>query len=61
MPVSVEKIRGKFRLVESNGLLARNRYGHPVDGGGHNTEKRAQSQARKINAAKAKGQKRHGL
>ncbi len=50
MPVRVRKRRGKFRLVEPNGRIARRKAGYrPIDGGGHEDKAKAQRQARKVN------------
>lgn len=50
MPATVKKQAGKYRVVEPNGRLVRNKAGTPVDGGGHTTESAAKQQARAINA-----------
>lgn len=49
MPVSVEKQGDKYRVIEPNGKVAKNRAGTPVDGGGHETRLMAVAQARAIN------------
>ena len=48
MPVRVKKIRGKFRVVEKSGKLARNRAGTPVSKG-TKSKKRALGQAFAMN------------
>lgn len=51
MPVKVVKRGDLFRVVETDGSLARaSRGGRPVDGGGHDTKAQAMAQARAINA-----------
>lgn len=49
MPVKVSKRRGKFRVVEPGGKLARNKAGTTVDGGGHKSKTTAQKQCNAIN------------
>jgi len=50
MPATTTKRGNKFRVVESNGRLVRNKAGTPVDGGGHTTEGEAKAQANAINS-----------
>ncbi len=50
MPVKVMKRNGLFRVVESDGRLARSPKGRPVDGGGHDSQSQATAQARAINS-----------
>lgn len=50
MPVKVEKMGSKFRVVEKSGRVAKNAAGTAVDGGGHSTRKAAESQAAAINS-----------
>jgi hypothetical protein len=50
MPVKVSKRNGKFRLVESNGRIAKNKSGTALDGGGHPSEAAAKRQQRAVNA-----------
>ena len=52
MPVTVKKLRGKFRVVEAKtGRVAKNNKGTSVDGGGYSSEAHAKRQARAINAS----------
>jgi hypothetical protein len=51
MPVSVKKLRGKYRIVEPNGDIATTPRGHPRDAGGHKTREEALKQMRAINAS----------
>lgn len=52
MPVKVKREGRKFRVIEaSSGRLAKNAAGGEVDGGGHATQAKAESQARAINAS----------
>lgn len=53
MPVSVRLRRGKYRLVEPSGQIARNRQGTPIDGGGHASLTRARAQQRAVNRHKS--------
>jgi len=55
MPAKVRKRDGEFRVVEPSGRLVRKESGTPADGGGHESRKKAQAQARAINA-RAKGE-----
>lgn len=55
MPVKVRKRRGKYRIVEaSNDRISKSKHGKARDGGGHRTKKKAQAQARAINASLAR-------
>ena len=54
MPAKVAKRGDKFRVVEPDGKLVRNRAGTPVDGGGHSSEAAAKRQASAINVPKGK-------
>ena len=49
MPAHVEQRGSRYRVVEPNGRLVRNRKGTPVDGGGHSSRKNARAQAAAIN------------
>ena len=49
MPVKVVKRGNKYRVVESNGRIVKNKSGTAVDGGGHRTRIAATRQARAIN------------
>ncbi len=51
MPVTVRQIHNSWRVVEAaTKHLARNKYGKPVDGGGHgDDEEKAKRQAKAIN------------
>ncbi len=58
MPVTVKKIKGKFRVVEaSTGKIAKNQGGTALDGGGHGSEEAAKKQARAVNASLSKRKK----
>jgi hypothetical protein len=48
MPVGVDKVGGKYRVTEK-GRVAKNKKGHPIDGGGFNTREQALRQQRAIN------------
>lgn len=50
MPAKVRKQGNKYRVVEPTGRLVRSGNGKPADGGGHRTKRKAQQQARAINA-----------
>ena len=50
MPVSVQRRKGKWRLIEPSGKLARRKNGKPVDGGGHSSQEAARRQQRAINS-----------
>ena len=50
MPVKSAKRGNKFRVVESaTGRIAKNAKGTAIDGGGHSTEAKANSQAAAVN------------
>lgn len=52
MPVHVEKVDGKYRVVEvATGHIAKNAAGTAVDGSGHTDATKAEAQARAINAS----------
>lgn len=52
MPVTVRKVKGKWRVVEADtGRIAKNRAGTAVDGGGHESREQAIEQARAVNAS----------
>jgi hypothetical protein len=52
MPVKVKREGRKFRVIEAgSGRLAKNASGGEVDGGGHDTQAKADAQARAINAS----------
>lgn len=53
MPVKVQEIKGRFRIVEPDGSLVKNEKGTPVDGGGHTSKKEALAQMRAINSKDA--------
>jgi hypothetical protein len=48
MPISIKRIGKRYRLVEPDGTIAKNDNGKAIDGGGHNTKERAESQRRAI-------------
>ena len=51
MPVTVKHQGSLWRVVEaSNGRIAKNRSGSPIDGGGFSSKAQAQAQARAVNA-----------
>ena len=52
MPASVQFKNGKYRVIEPDGSLVKNKAGTPVDGKGHLTRAAAQRQANAINASK---------
>ena len=52
MPVRVRKVKEKFRVVESDGGIAKTDKGTAVDGGGHSSKAAAQAQCNAINASK---------
>ena len=54
MPASVARREGLWRVIESDGKLARNKAGSLVDGGGHTSKSAAEAQVRAINSNKAK-------
>lgn len=49
MPAHVEKQGKKWRVVDLNGALVRNKKATPVDGGGFDSKDAATRQARAIN------------
>lgn len=49
MPVKVAKRKGKYRLVEPSGRIAKTPKGRARDGGGHASKEKAQRQQRAIN------------
>ena len=51
MPVKVRKVKGKFRVVEPDGRIAKGSRGHARDGGGHVDRAKALRQAGYINDA----------
>lgn len=53
MPARVALRDGRYRVVEDDGSLVKNKAGTPVDGGGHRSASAARAQARAINASKA--------
>lgn len=52
MPVRVKKVGSRYRVVESDGSIAKNRSGTAVDGGGHQSREKALAQAAAINRSK---------
>jgi hypothetical protein len=48
MPLSVKRIGKRYRLVEPDGKIAKNDKGTALDGGGHPSKDRAESQRRAI-------------
>lgn len=53
MPVSVKRLRGKFRLVEPGGAIAK-RNGKAIDSGGSLSKAKVVKQAQAINLSKRK-------
>lgn len=49
MPVSLQRVRGKYRLMEPGGGIAKNKHGTPIDGGGHISRVKALAQLRAVN------------
>ena len=50
MPNTVQKISGKFRVIDkTTGEVTKNASGTPVDGGGYTTKSHALAQATAIN------------
>lgn len=49
MPVHSRKIKGKWRLVEASGTIAKNKAGTAMDGGGHATLEGSNKQAQAVN------------
>lgn len=61
MPVSISKRRGKYRLVEPSGRIARGQSSdRPIDGGGHQSWEKALAQLRAVNASLSRKQKGKG-
>lgn len=50
MPATVRKIKRRWRVVEPDGRLVKNRNKTPVDGGGHESKQAAQKQAAAVNS-----------
>jgi len=55
MPVHQEKIGEKYRVVDPDGSIAKNKAGTAVDGGGHDSKKDAISQVEAINLNMRRG------
>lgn len=49
MPVRTEEKGGKWRVVESDGSIAKNNVGTAIDGGGHDTKAEAVAQVQAVN------------
>ncbi|MCK9154554.1 MAG: hypothetical protein M0P12_00420 [Paludibacteraceae bacterium] len=49
MPVRTEEKGGKWRVVETDGSIAKNNAGTAIDGGGHDTEAEAVAQVQAVN------------
>jgi len=60
MPAKVQLRNGKYRVVEPGGKLVKNSSGAPVDGGGHASKERAQSQASAINISQSEKRRKKG-
>lgn len=54
MPVHVKKIGKKYRLVDPDGSIVKNKGGTAADGGGHTTHGQAVAQAQAINISQSK-------
>lgn len=55
MPLTVKKIKDKFRVVEKNtGKIAKNKAGTAIDGGGHKSESAAKRQMSAVNISQAR-------
>jgi hypothetical protein len=52
MPATARRIKGKWRVAESDGTIVLNKSGTPVDGGGHASKAAASRQATAINISK---------
>ncbi len=48
MPYKIAKRGKKFRILDQNGRIAKNRAGTAMDGGGHNTERGAKRQVNAV-------------
>jgi len=57
MPVKPRFIEGKWRVVDPDGSICKNRSGTPVDGDGHDTREAAYEQCKAINASLKKQSK----
>jgi len=52
MPVCVKKIKEKYRIVEcDSNIIAKNKGGNALDGGGHESRQAALKQMRAVNAS----------
>ena len=58
MPVRVMKHGPKFRVIESNGNIAKNSSGSALDGGGHSTKNAAVKQVQAVNISLQKRKKK---
>ena len=55
MPLTVKKIKDKFRVVEiKTGKIAKNAAGTAIDGGGHSSEASAKKQMAAVNISQAR-------
>jgi len=54
MPVHSEKEGGKWRVVESDGSIAKNKAGTAIDGGGHDTREDSVAQVQAVNISMMK-------
>lgn len=57
MPVRVMKMGPRYRVIESNGSIAKNKKGTAIDGGGHTTRDKAISQVQAVNISLRKRKK----
>ena len=51
MPAKVAERDGKWRVIDPDGGILKNKKGTAVDGGGHASKKKAMNQAKAINAS----------
>ena len=49
MPVRVSKHKGIYRVVETDGGIAKTKNGNARDGGGHKSRAKAEAQVRAMN------------
>lgn len=52
MPVKVVRRGKKYRLIDPDGKIAKNKAGTAIDGGGHQKREMAERQARAVNSRK---------
>ena len=54
MPLGYRRIKGKWRVVEPSGSIAKNAAGTALDGGGHESATKARKQAQAANISQAR-------